>query len=102
MRSLKTAVAVGAALAALAGGTGADSLFNRPVHHARMVNCEDVDVQPCITYDDGALGTGWYRVDSYNPRYVAHKVKVCKGHRHYPCVQPNADGTFDYRFRGKF
>lgn len=51
---------------------------------ARMVNCEDYDIQPCYTYDDGA----WRVVLSYKP-YRAVRVVVCKaedGGPILPCI----------------
>jgi hypothetical protein len=51
---------------------------------ARMVDCEDYDVQPCYTYDDGA----WRVVLSYKP-YKAVRVVVCKvedGGPILPCI----------------
>jgi hypothetical protein len=51
---------------------------------ARMVDCEDYNVQPCWTYDEGA-----YRVVlSYKP-YKAVRVVVCKvedGGPVLPCI----------------
>lgn len=51
---------------------------------ARMVNCEDYDVQPCYTYDEGS-----YRmVLSYAP-YKAVKLSMCKeedGGPVLPCI----------------
>lgn len=43
------------------------------IHQSKMVGCEDRDVQPCWTYDEGS-----YRiVYSYEP-YSAKAVKLCK------------------------
>lgn len=51
---------------------------------ARLVDCEDFDVQPCWTVDDGA-----YRiVMSYKP-YRSFKVSLCKaedGGKKLPCL----------------
>lgn len=50
----------------------------------RMVNCEEYDVQPCYTYDEGA----WRMVTSYNP-YRAVRLYVCKaedGGPKLPCI----------------
>lgn len=51
---------------------------------ARMVNCEDYDIQPCYTYDDGA----WRMVLSYTP-YKSVKLNRCKeedGGPILPCI----------------
>ena len=50
----------------------------------RMVNCEDYDIQPCYTYDEGA----WRMVMSYSP-YKAVKLSKCKeedGGPILPCI----------------
>lgn len=61
----------------------------KKVHHEplmmRLVNCEDYDIQPCWTYDDGA-----YRlVTSYHPYYSIKIRTVCKsedGGPVLPCI----------------
>lgn len=53
------------------------------IHTSRLVNCEDHDVQPCWTLDNGALVI----VFSYAP-YSGRTVKVCpsKGASPLPCL----------------
>lgn len=72
------------------------------MHTSRLVNCEDHDVQPCWTLDDGAL----IIVLSYAP-YTAHSATVCpsKGAATLPClarkVNPRTAGdptTRNYAF----
>jgi hypothetical protein len=51
---------------------------------ARMVNCEDFDIQPCFTWDDGA----WRIVLSYSP-YKSVKAYDCTaedGGKKLPCI----------------
>ncbi len=56
----------------------------REPYMLRMVNCEDYDIQPCYTYDEGA-----YRmVYSYSP-YKAVKLTKCTaedGGKVLPCI----------------
>lgn len=49
------------------------SVAKSPVYRAAMVNCEDFDIQPCYTYDEGS----WRVVLSYDP-YKSVKVYDCK------------------------
>jgi hypothetical protein len=69
---------------------------HKPSHPmVRMVDCEDVDIQPCITKDEGQ----WRKVTSYNPyRYIVVKTcKTAKGGPSYPCVWTKKDhGKFLY------
>ncbi len=53
---------------------------------ARMVNCEDYDIQPCFTYDSGKI----YIVTSYSP-YRSTKLDKCieedaSGKQTLPCI----------------
>lgn len=58
----------------------------------RLYNCEDRDVVPCYTYDEGE----WRVVRSYAP-YRYGKVKLCKPKRiDYPCL-----GSADSKNRRK-
>jgi hypothetical protein len=53
-------------------------------HMARMVNCEDYDIQPCFTYDDGH----WRVVTSYMP-YASYTLYRCTeedGGARIPCI----------------
>ncbi len=56
----------------------------REPYMMRMVNCEDYDIQPCYTWDEGA----WRMVVSYSP-YKAVKLAKCKaedGGPVLPCI----------------
>lgn len=59
--------------------------------HKTLWNCEDKDVTPCYTYDEGA----WKVVKSYTP-YKASKVKLCKTFRSVPCLMPEKSGKRVY------
>ncbi len=56
---------------------------------ARMVNCEDYDIQPCFTYDEGA----WRMVTSYSPYHSIKLVKCTEedasGKQTLPCIWKN-------------
>lgn len=60
---------------------------------SRLVNCEDMDVQPCFTFDEGK----WRIVYSYSP-YKAKTVSFCG---EAPCLskKANKDGTRNYYWR---
>ncbi len=51
---------------------------------ARMVNCEDYDIQPCFTYDEGH----WRVVTSYSPyaSYTLYKCTEEDGGAKLPCI----------------
>lgn len=95
MRRTIAGVALAAAVS-LGGGLSVTS-YAGPVHRSVMVDCEDMDVQPCITFDD----SHWRRVDSYAP-YTSHAVRPCRAHRNYPCVATRRGRTFNYYWRGRF
>lgn len=50
----------------------------------RLVNCEDYDIQPCYTYDEGQ----WRMVASYYPyKYVKlYKCTAEDGGKYLPCI----------------
>lgn len=63
-------------------------------------DCEDIDVQPCYTYDSGS----WRIVYSYNP-YRARRVQLCNAKSSYiPCLtkSTNSDGAKVYKWRNSF
>lgn len=99
----RTAVTLAAALAAAAAPAAAVTPVHGGGRHLSvMADCEDANIQPCITYDEGQ----WRRVDSYRP-YTAHRVRTCKaasGAGTLPCVWPHrrADGGFSYYWRRRF
>lgn len=60
------------------------SAVKSSTYQSAMVNCEDFDIQPCYTYDEGS----WRIVLSYNP-YKAVKAYDCTaedGGKKLPCV----------------
>jgi hypothetical protein len=63
-----------------------------------MRNCEDIDVQPCYTFDEGK----WRIVYSYNP-YKSRAVSLCNSKSsNLPCLtkSTNSDGAKVYKWRG--
>lgn len=74
-----------------------------PVHVSRAANCEDSDVQPCITLDDENGRPVWRMVLSYQP-YKARNVKACKPvtQRQYPCLTSTRSGALYWHFRNRF
>lgn len=62
-----------------------------------LANCEDIDVQPCYTYDSGK----WRIVYSYNP-YKSRAVSLCNSKStNVPCLtkSTNSDGAKIYKWR---
>lgn len=89
--NVRKGIATVAALAASFGiGVSGDFSHNNPSvrkadpNMSRMVNCEDYDIQPCWTYDEGS-----YRIVlSYEP-YKSVKLSLCAkedGGPKLPCV----------------
>lgn len=69
-----------------------------PAHFSKLVDCEDMDVQPCFTYDEGK----WKVVYSYKP-YTAKNVKVCnKAKRNEACISKPKNGTVTYVWYSRF
>lgn len=67
-----------------------------PVKVSSLVDCEDQNVQPCITFDDGK----WRLVLSYQP-YTARVVKKCASPAVTPCFRHFHD-TYHYLWRTTF
>jgi hypothetical protein len=89
----KTMVGVAAAAAMLAPVAAVVPTTTGSVKVSRMVDCEDQDVQPCITLDDGR----WRLVYSYSP-YTSTVIRKCGRDVGPPCFRHRMD-TYEYVWR---
>lgn len=68
-----------------------------PVHQSSVADCEEVDLQPCVTFDENE----WRMVLSYDP-YAYRRIDACRPVEHYPCLTRAADDTLIWNFRKRF
>lgn len=100
MRKTLVALAVSVALVMTPGMADAKGKSTQKIHTSKLANCEEMDVQPCFTYDEGK----WRVVLSYSP-YKAKAVKICKsvfGGDKCLAKKDNKNGTRNYYWGKSF
>lgn len=100
--TVKTAIAGLVMLGTVVGGQSIEANSRMPYkpHKSILANCEDVNIQPCYTYDDGK----WRIVYSYSP-YKSKAVKLCNSKSsNVPCLnkKETSGGHRIYKWRIMF